>query len=478
VLRKQQMVVLDVSPEEITEGPLLRALLVLAAPLLVQNLVQVAQQVIDLFWLGRLSDAAVAAVGLAFPVYGLLLAVAVFAPFVGTQIVVSQRVGGEDVAGARRAVVGGLLIAVVLGAAVAAAASLGTRPLVDLLTVTRPRTVAGRVPRLAAAYLGVVALGLPVFGLSDTTEGAFVGWGDTRVALYMNLLAVVVNAILDPVFIFGIGPAPALGIRGAALATVVGYGTAFLLGVALIARGRNGGMVSRTAMTADPGTVRAVLDVGVPVAGQHAARQIARVLVVAVVFATGGAAGLAAYVVGARVASIAFIPAQGLQQAGQSVVGQNLGAGRPERARRATRLGVGLAAGALAAVGAVQWTIPSAVTAVLAPQLGGPAADLSVSYLRILAYGYPAIGATYLLEAGFNGAGRTRTSMVATLAQFWVVRLPVAVLGGLVLGRGVLAVFWAVTLSNLAAAVGLGAYYRYAADGMLERAAGAAADAG
>ncbi len=173
-----------------------------------------------------------------------------------------------------------------------------------------------------------------------------------------------------------------------------------------------------------------------------------------------------------RVASVAVIPALGLQQAAQSVVGQNLGARSPDRARRATWIGVAIAAGGLAVVGALQWLFPLPIAEVFVPGASPAAAELTVDYLRILAYGYPAIGATYLVLAGFNGARRTRTSMVATLLQYWGVRVPVAALGAVTLGLGVLAAFWAVTLSNVLAAVGAAIYYRYASGrGMLERAA-------
>ncbi|HET7325639.1 MAG TPA: MATE family efflux transporter, partial [Halococcus sp.] len=98
----------DVAPEDITDGPLLRTLLVLSVPLLAQHLVLVVQQVVDLFWLGRLSSAAVASVGLALPILALAFALVISAPFVGTQILVSQRVGGEDIPAARRAAFTGL----------------------------------------------------------------------------------------------------------------------------------------------------------------------------------------------------------------------------------------------------------------------------------------------------------------------------------------------------------------------------------
>ena len=230
-------------------------------------------------------------------------------------------------------------------------------------------------------------------------------------------------------------------------------------------------MYSRAAARFDHDELRELLDVGAPVAGQSAVRQVVRVLIVAVAFAASGAAGLAAYTVGARIASIAFIPALGLQQATQSVVGQNLGAERSERARRATYLGVTIAAVGLGVIGVIQWLVPTVIATAFAPELTERALAFSIDYLRILAYGYPAIGAAYVFEAGFNGARRTRTSFVATVLQFWAVRLPIAAGAGVVLGVGVSAVFWAVTISNVAAAVGLALYYRCeTTGGMLQRA--------
>ncbi|EMA43153.1 MATE family efflux transporter [Halococcus saccharolyticus] len=458
----------DLSPEEITEGSLARALVTLAAPLLVQNLVLVVQQAVDLFWLGRLSSTAVAAVGLALPILALLFALTITAPFVGTQVLVSQRIGGEDVPAARRTAATGLGLALVLGVGGGAVLWASARPLTDLLTLAQGGA-GGEVTRLATVYLGVLALGLPFAAASDAVEGAFIGWGDSRAPLYISIATVAVNLGLDPVLIFGWGPAPALGVQGAAFATVAGYGAGLTLALGLALAGRNGGMYSRAAARFDRDELRELLDVGAPVAGQGAVRQVVRVLIVAIAFAAGGAAGLAAYTVGARIASIAFVPAIGLQQATQSVVGQNLGAELPERARRATYLGVAIAAVGLGVIGAIQWFVPTAIATTFAPELTDRALAFSVDYLRILAYGYPAIGVAYIFEAGFNGARRTRTSFVATVLQFWAVRLPIAAGAGVLLGVGIDAVFWAVTISNISAAIGLALYYRHEmSSGMLQ----------
>lgn len=461
---------LDVSREEITEGSLPRVLLVLAAPLVAQNLVQVLQQVIDTFWLGRLGEDAVAAVGLNFPIIAVLIALATVAPFVGTQILVSQRYGAEDPAGARSAAVHGATLSILFGLLVGGLVYLFAPQIIA------PFGAGPSVTELAAIYLAVYALGLPILSASDALEGGFIGWGDTRAALYINVLAVAVNVVLDPFLIFGWGPFPTLGVQGAALATVIGYTLGFLLALWMAIGSRKSLPLGRHDIRFELEEYRELLDIGAPSAGQHLAQQSVRVVIIGIVASVGGAAGLAAYTVGARIASVAFIPASGLQQAAQSVIGQNLGADKPERARRATWTGVAIAGGALAVVGAIQFAVPDLLTRLFVPDISPEGFALTVEYLVILSYGYWAIGVTYLFLAGFNAARRTRTSMVASLLQYWAVRLPIAAGGALVIGFGVSAVFWAVTISNIVAAVGLGLYYRYETQsGMLKRATEATA---
>lgn len=486
----------DINPEDITDGPLLRGLLVLSIPLLAQNVVQVIQQVVDLFWVGRLSSDAVAAVGFVTPLMSIVMAVAVVVPFVGTQVLVSQRVGGEDRAGARRGLFTGLVVSVVTGIVLGGIAFVGARPFFELLLYTRPGPVPTQVIDLAVTYFGVFTVGVWMAGIADTTEAAFIGWGDSRAALYMNVIALSVNMFLDPILIFGFHDNPlfvglglgglqsmlasmthfsGIGIMGAALATLVGYGVGGVIGLSLIARGRNGGMLSWEAIGFDGDTVRTIVDIGAPIGGQYVLKQAVELVLILVAFWAAGAAGLAAYIVGFRVASIAVIPSSSLQQAAQSVVGQNLGAGLTDRAHRTTWLGVGIAGGTLVLIGFVQLAVPATIATLFVPSLSPAATSLAVEYLAILAYGYPAIGAVYLIQAGFNGARRTRTSFVSSFLQYWGVRLPIAAVGGVVLSGGASAVFWAVTISNIAAAVGLAGYYRYStAEGMLDRAAQAA----
>jgi len=472
---------LDVTPEEITDGPVAPTLLALAAPLIAQNLVHVLNQVVDTFWLGRVDEPAVAAVGLNFPVLAVLFGL-VTVGIAGTHILVAQRVGAEETAAARRLAVNGTALSAALGLVLAVGVVLAAETVIDLLGA------GPAVGPLAVAYLTIVGLFFPFAAASDTIERGFVGWGDTRAALYINLVTVATNVALDPFLILGVGPVPALGVEGAALATGLGYAAGLAAAVALVTGRRSSLALSRADLAVSRSDLREIVGVGAPLSGQQLAGQSARVAIVGVVATVGGAPGLAAYTVGARVASVAFVPAAGFGNAAQSMIGQNLGAERPDRAGATVRAGVLIAAGVLGLVGLVQWLVPGSIAGVFVPSFTEAGRRLTVAYLEILAYSYWAMGASSVVLAAFNGASRTRTSFVVDLVKYWGLRIPAAVaalppgayviagvsVGGLDLG--VRAIFWAVTVSNVAAAVGAGLYYLWRREPMFGRAVAQAAD--
>jgi len=471
---------LDVTPEQITSGPIAPTLVVLAAPLIAQNLVHVVNQIVDTFWLGRVDEASVAAVGLNFPLLAVMLGFVTLA-IAGTHILVSQRVGAGEEAAARRVTVNGVLVAVVLAVALAALVVPSADSLVRLLGADQ------EVAPLAAAYLLIYALFFPFAAASDTIERGFVGWGDTRAALYINVVMVTTNVVLDPFLILGWGPFPALGVEGAALATGIGYAAGLFTAVVLVTGVRQSLSLSVRDVTLSTADVRELVSVGAPLSGQQLAGQSARVAIIGVVATVGGAAGLAAYTVGARIATIAFVPAAGFGQATQSMVGQNLGAQRPDRASATIRAGVVIAGSTLGVVGALQWLVPGLLADVFVPTLTEAGRALTVDYLQILAYSYWAMGVSAVVLAAFNGASRTTTTFAVDLLKYWGVRIPAAVaalppaafvvfgvpVGGLDLG--VHAVFWAVTVSNILAALGAGAYYLWRHESMFDAAAHEAA---
>ncbi|MFB6233982.1 MAG: MATE family efflux transporter [Halopenitus sp.] len=474
----------DLSQDSITEGSISRALVVLSVPIIGMQIVHVINSIVDTFWLGRVGENAVAAVGLIVPIIALVAAVQVLAAG-GTQIVVSQHIGTEDRPAARRVTFNGILLTFALFVVVASFVILNAEDLLRLIGA------GPELAGLAALYLATLIAFYPVAAASDTAEYAYTAVGDSRAGLHINVLTAAVNFALDPFLIFGWWVFPELGVQGAAIASGVGMTTGAMLTVVYIAGYRETFQLTRESLSVDLGDVREILDVGAPLGVQRVIGQTVRVMVIGLVTIAGGAPAVAAYTVGARVAGIAIVPCSGMQQAAQSIIGQNLGANQASRAFRTTTVGVALAGGLLTVFGGIQWFFPELIVTGLVPDISGRARELTVFYLRVLAIGYPAMGATYLVFAGFNGASRTRTSMVVDVVKYWGIRLPVALVAipaTVTLGAygitaspgldwGVEAVFWAVTVSNILAFVGVGSYFVYTArDGMFDRAADRASD--
>lgn len=458
---------LETSSEDITEGPLGRVLAALAAPIVAQHLVLIGQTIVDIFWVGRISSNAVAAVGLVVPLLA-LFGIGGRSVTMGAQVLVSQRLGSGDEAGARLAASHALVGVIIVNLTIALIVVGAAEPLVRL--IVSENAVVG----LAVAYLSVRAFSEVISGLSDTVEYVYQGAGDTRTPFALNLVAILINIVLDPFLIFGWWLFPELGVAGAAWATLVGYLVAALIGLGTLVTDRTRLSLTRDAFRLDRETVRELVRIGAPRGGQRGVRQAARLTVVWIVSAAGGAAGLAAYTIGARIATVAFVPAASVGAAATTVVGQNLGADRADRATRATWLGVGFGVVVIGLLGAIQWVVPAPIARLFVPDISGQTLELTIVYLQILAIGYWALGVIHTIEAGFNGAGRTEISLYATALQYWTVRVPIAAVLALPLGvgMGVVGAFWAVTVSNIVAAVGMIAYFQYStAGGMLERAA-------
>lgn len=452
---------LNVSQEDITESSIPRTVIILGIPIFVQYLVRVLQGAVDLFWLGRLGANAVAAVGLVAPLMGFLVAAVTYIPYSGTQIIVAQRVGSDDRFGARRIVFTGLSLGLLLGIVGGVLAYLGSGPIIRAITGLQSGTTSPMVISTAIRYLQIISLGAPAIVISNVIEGVYINWGDSGASLYMNLVGVVVNFALDPILIFGIGVVPQLGVVGAALATVVGYLAGVGLGIAFILTKRSGGILSKKSVEAKLEEFKEIVRIGVPSATQSIALKLANIALLAIMVATGGAVGSIAYVVGVRISEFALIPARGLQKASQTVMGQNLGAVQPSRVSRALRFGTLIASSVMMLIGAIQWAVAEQLVYVFLPALQPDAVAVSMDYLRIIALSYPALGIVFLLQSRFNAAGRTRTALASSLFQYWIVRLPIAAVGGLVLNYGVRVVFWAVAISDFATLLVLGLYYLY-----------------
>lgn len=422
---------------QLTTGSVRGPLFKLAVPVVLATLLQTVYNLTDTFWIGQYDSTALAALTFSFPLVFLSLALGGGVSTTG-RILVAQYEGAGDRRDA--SVVAGqtLTFAVVAALVIAALGVVGVPPLL---------AVAGAGPDvapLAETYLTYVLAGLPLLFLAATFSAVLQGYGDTVTPLLVVAASVLLNLILDPVLVFGLGPVPELGLRGAAIATLGARGVAAVAGVWLLVSGRVGpGVPLRNTWPRREYLVR-VLRLGVPASLETTAIAVS---VTAMLFVVGRFPEpvVAGFGVGERVLSLMFLPAIGVASATTTMVGQNLGADEPDRARRAARIAVGYPLVGLTAVGLLVVAAAPAVAGVFTPDdavIGHAAAFLTVTG--------PAFGleaALRVYSGVFRGAGRTGVAMVVTGVTFLPIRLGLAL--ALVEPLGPTAIWAAYTVSGL-----------------------------
>lgn len=449
----------DVSREEITDGPIPRAILLIATPLFAQNLVLTANQVVDLFWLGQFSSLAVAAVGIASPVVWLLIGVCIDVPFAGTRILFSQRYGSEDERGAKRVAFNGLLVAAALGVLFGQPVRFLSDAAAPLLAQLQPQSGGAAVAEMAAAYLQIIATWVFLAGLGDVAEGCLLARGNSRATLVINILVVVANITVDPLLIFGVGPLPELGIQGAAYATVASYVVGFLVaGVLAIQDGEVYSLATARPYWED---LREIIEIGSPKVVSSSVSNAVSFGMFFITFSVGGAPGLTAYTVGTRISALALLPIGAVGSAVSTVVGQNIGAENASRAKTSVYSGLKIGVLGMLLIGVIQFFSATTVTQLFVPTIGEKELELSVTFVELLALSYPAVGVLNVVSAGFNAARRTRTSMIFQIANKLIFRMPLAVVLAVVLSYETVGIFWARVGSSIIIAILFAVYVLY-----------------
>ncbi len=426
----------------ITSGPLRPAILRLALPAVGTTLFQVLFNVTDTFWVGRILGAnALAAVSLASFTIWALVAIGELVG-VGLTAVAARRHGEHDRRSAAEASGTALWLALGLGVLVAGGGLAG------LPAIFRMMQTEGEVAALARDFLVVQVLGaFLVYGYFVVTA-AFRSAGDTRTPFVLLGGSVLVNLVLDPIMIVGWGPVPALGVHGAALATVLTRALGFVVGVELLRR--RGGL----RLGFQPRVAATILRIGTPAMLTGVLFSVIYMLLVRVV-GDFGAPAIAALGVGHKIEGLSYMICIGFGLAAETVVGQNLGAGRTARARRAGWLTARIAA------------LPSAVLAVvflLVPEtlIGVFSSDPEVIhagslYLRIAALPQIAMAFEIVLEGALTGAGYTLWTMVAVVGLS-AVRIPLAAL--VAPSFGLAGVWWVLALTAVARAAAMTALWQ------------------
>jgi len=437
----------------------MREVVSLAWPITVSMLSFTAMGVADTLFVSRLGTEPLAAVGMAVSTTFLILAFGM-GLMGGVKVAVAQSTGADKHGVAKVLGWQGLWIAACVGGLLALLAPMGP-------TIFNLMGGEGDVKRMANLYFVIRVLGAPLtFGVL-ALKGWFDGTGDTKTPMKANLLANGLNIVLDPLFIFGWGPIPALGVGGAAAATVIAI-TVALIFVATRARRHLGGGVSRRP---DRELLAEIWRLGSPM-GVRQLLGVGAWVVLISVLARVGAIDLAAHVMVIRIVSVSFLPGYAISEAASVLVGQSVGAGNASGARQAMRHSMVLGTAIMAFFGVIFVVAPEPIIALFGAE--ADVAELGVT-LMMIAAGFQIFDAVAMVGQGaLNGAGDTRFTMVTSVLAAWFIQLPVTYVLAVPLGYGAVGAWFGLMVEIAAlAAISL---WRLNGDVWLERAAPVAAD--
>lgn len=432
-------------PNPLTEGPILTSLVRLSGPIVATNLLQTAYQWIDTIWVGRVGATAVAAVSLSFPIMFLLISLGIGLGIAGT-VLVAQYKGRRDQANVDH-VAAQTMIAVVAVSVLITIAGYVLTP--ELITLMDPPA---EIFPDAVAYLQVIFLGMVFLFAYFVFQSLMRGVGDVRTPFHLVLGTVIFNSVLDPFLILGWGPFPALGVSGAALATIISQGIAAIVGLGLLISGRYEIRLQwREHLHLDAPLIRRMFALGLPASVEQSTRALGLVAMTFLV-ASFDTTTVAAYGIGGRVLSFVIIPALGLAMATTTLVGQNVGAGKPDRAERITVLSGQIGFVALTVVGILFFLLAEPTARLFIPN-DPDVIDVTVQFLRVMALSFGFVGLQQVISGAFRGAGDTRTAMLLAIILLWVLQFPLAYVLSKLTALGPWGLWWSFPISNVIASV-------------------------
>ncbi|NEU58874.1 MATE family efflux transporter [Halorussus sp. MSC15.2] len=434
----------------------------LAWPIVVIQLLQVTYNIADTFWLGRLSADAVGALSLAFPLIFLLISIAGGFTTAGS-ILVAQYTGADSEGSAGKVAGQILTFVTLLAVALGALGYVATDSMLELLPSQGATT--DQIIPLAGQYMEVFFLGLPfLFGFFVFTS-LMRGYGDTRTPMRVMVVSVAMNVVLDPLLIFGVGPVPALGIEteilsgmgieGAALATILSRGVASVLGFYVLFVARVGPDVQTRYLVPDLSYIWDIVRIGVPSTLEQSMSALAMITLTAMVVQFAPPV-VSAYGLGNRLASLVFLPAMGLGRATNTMVGQNLGAGKSDRAERAAWIAAKVGAAVMFGVAVIAALFPEPIVSVFMAT-GTDAARETVrhgaEYLRIRSVEFTFMAILQVMLGAYRGAGNTKTAMAFSAVALWVGRVPTVYYLAFVADMGATGIWVGMALGNVLGAV-------------------------
>jgi putative MATE family efflux protein len=438
------------SHQDYTTGSLDRAILLLAVPMVLEMVLESLFAVVDVFWVGRLGANAVATVGLTESMLSLVFAVGMGLSL-STTAMVARRIGEKDPEGAAVAAVQAITLGLIVSVAI------GVPCLVFAPQLLRLMGASPEIIAVGSGYTRICLGGSCAVLLLFLNNAIFRGAGDAAIAMRLLWVSNIINLILDPCLIFGVGPFPRLGVTGAALATFIGRSIGVLYQFYRLLRGTERIRILKNQIRVNYDVLLRLLRVSLTGILQFAIAHTSWIGLVRIV-SLFGAAALAGYTIAIRVVIFVILPSWGLSNAAATLVGQNLGAGHPERAEKAVwRTGLYNVA-FLGVVGVFFIFFAQSVVGLFTHD---PAVVLlGAACLRIVSYGNLGYAYFMIMMQAFNGAGDTITPTIVNFFGFWLFEIPVAYWLAIPLHMRSNGVFFSIAIAESAMAVASAILFR------------------
>lgn len=429
--------------QNFTSGSIRKAVFMLAIPMILEMLMESIFALVDIIFVSQVSTNAVATIGLTESVLTLVYAVAIGLSMAATAIV-ARRVGEQDIKGANQAAVQVLFLGMAVSVIVSIVGIFYAKDILRLM---------GGEPDLIAegyGYTQILLGGNITIMLLFLINAIFRGAGDASIAMWTLVVSNGLNIILDPIFIFGLGPVPEYGVQGAAIATTIGRGSAvlFQLGILFYGWGKIKlafkDLVLRTAVMLN------LIKVSLGGIGQFIIGTSSWVFLMRIM-AEFGSEVLAGYTIAIRVMMFTFMPSWGMSNAAATLVGQNLGAKKPERAEKSVWVTGKYNAIFMVVVSVVYLVFARQILSLFSGENGVITAGALA--LQVIAAGYVFYAYGMVVIQAFNGSGDTRTPTWINFVAFWLFQIPFAYLVAIQFEIGPLGVFLAVVLAEALLAV-------------------------
>lgn len=423
---------------DFTEGKISRAILLLSIPMVLEMMMESIFAVVDIFFVSQLGADAVATVGITESLITLIYAIAIGFSM-ATTAVISRRVGEKDIEGASRSSVQAILIGVIVSIPISLIGIFFAPELLSLMGAE------SNIIENLSSYTAIMIGGNMVIMLLFIMNAIFRGAGDAAISMRVLWIANAINIVLDPLLIFGIWIFPELGVKGAAVATTIGRGIGVLYQFYCLSGDGTRIKILKKHIKVEWDIMKKMIRISLGGIFQWFIATSSWIGLVKIL-ASFGSVTVAGYTIAIRILVFSILPSWGMSNAAATLVGQNLGANKPDRAEKSVWMAAIVNMIFLGFVGVIFYSFSEYLVKIFTddPQI----VEVGAQCLRIISYGYLAYAIGMVVTQSFNGAGDTMTPTFINVLCFWMVEIPLAYLLAIEFGWNQDGVFYSIVVAE------------------------------